>query len=400
MALGGKMKPQTILFIFFALLLAACTAQPTPQVTVEATATPQPTATATLTPTASVTPTPAETKLTAESFADASRFFQNDDGTYSLIENGTPNPDFKFDRENEAVRFVVDGVELVQPLQAYEVKDGVKYVGIFRYESGVFVPERGYSAAEALAGVVPERAVWIDAGKEAQGVEAMFEARDWLMENTPGYTPADEFKGLAITLNFETFENFDPRPEKWSFVNASTIAAHDGKYRLLPKASDDAVKYSDGSISSVVYDSESSLDYAKPMQPALDVGWIPVNIIGADGAVQELSWQIPVVAMDTDGSIIVGSALVRNSDIPKMRKLLSRENRGKLTFNISTKAVKDPYAIDDQMLVSLASEINSGFCRTVGCPDKNELRYIYKLPDIFERLIITLTTKKENLSGS
>ncbi|CAG1014407.1 hypothetical protein ANAEL_04971 [Anaerolineales bacterium] len=154
------MKPQTILFIFFALLLAACAAQPATQVTVEATATPQPTATmtATVIPTASATPTPAETKLTAETIGSKMSvgkwsFVDNANGNVELMLNGAP-VGVEAWQDKLGVNVTYDGEQYAFANQDVILKpDGTGRIGRFEVNaSGELTPIPGCTAAELLAG--------------------------------------------------------------------------------------------------------------------------------------------------------------------------------------------------------------------------------------------------------
>ncbi len=143
-------------------LLAACAAQPTPQVTVtpasRVTVTLTPTATVTTIPTASVTPTPAETTLTAETMVAGTSI-----GKWSFVENANGNLELMVNGAGMGVEAWTDklGVNITYNGETYAIAaqdvllkpDGTGRIGRFEVNKNFeLIPIPGNTAVEWLEG--------------------------------------------------------------------------------------------------------------------------------------------------------------------------------------------------------------------------------------------------------
>lgn len=317
-------------------------------------------------------------------------FVENEDGSYSIKDSqGNVNPDIKFFKDG-TVDLTYNSIKYTVAFEATKINsNGEGIYSLWNYENGVVTMAPGYTAEQVKAGELEksENELVIRRGKaesdndfQKRLTEMVFAARDLYMDHTEGYQKASEFADISITVNSKTIDNFDPRPAKWAFVNKSTIDIYKGQFAFYPQSAEEGV----------VYEDDATLEYARPMQVALGAGWFRVKIINSDGATQAPIIHVPVVAMDTNGSVVNSSAFLRQSDLPRIAHLLTREERGKLWFRLHTQAYKDPYSVDDLELAAFEAEVNSGFCQAVRCPNKNEELYIFKLPKEFSALIFTL----------
>ena len=313
------------------------------------------------------------------------------DGSYQQIktQEGTVISEVKVFNDgvvNLAYKFAGSTKDLYIAPQAISSKDNKLTVGLWDYENGAWSQTRSLTAAEVATGVEDNHKLVVVLGSEREQamIDTIFMARDLAMARSATYNPADEFKNISVMVNFKTIDNFDPRPAKWSMVNWSLSSAFNGIVVFMPVSSSNEI----------VYEDNSRLEYAGPKQLGLGPGYFKMEIQNKDGAVQPPIIHLPVIVMDTDGSLKNLSALIRQSDLPKITHLLTRQDRGKLWTWLHTTAHITEYAIDDQELVAFEVKVNrSRFCNVVDCMGANQMTTIYLLPAELSNTFFTVSVK-------
>ncbi|MFZ5818450.1 MAG: hypothetical protein ACOYYJ_00990 [Chloroflexota bacterium] len=216
-------------------------------------------------------------------------------------------------------------------------------------------------------------------------------------EKTELYDPASEFEGISITVNETTIDNFDNTPEEWQLADMKNTTIP-GRFWISPRSK----------ISGVVYDDDSTLAYARPMQVALGKGWVPFwrRLNGKE----EMDVLVPVVAKDTDGSIKIFHSILRETDIPKIAHLLNRNERGKIwTGWLYTALNETGNEVGGKELLGFSIRANQQFWQTfkasmvtdeqIDFIDPNKTKAIITVPVLpagLEQAVLVIKVRPEN----
>ena len=335
------------------------------------------------------------TSLTIENL-DAKKW-----GDYSLIENpdgyyemkdvqGNLIPKVKLFRDG-TVDLTYSSKKLAVAFQAISVgAEGQLALGLWDFKNGEWSMAPGYTAEDVRAGEFADdyhKLVVIRGNDEIQKklTDTIFMARDLYMNNTEGYRPESEFEGITVTYNNKTVENFDVRPKKWQMNNFSRnwkALGKNGAYRFQPFSQNNEV----------VYDDRSTLAYARPMQVGLGAGWFRVDIYN-EGKLSQTAYHAPIVAMNTDGSLIQGSALIDKDNLPNAISLLNRNDRGKLRIFLFSKTIAQMPSLifSNTQLMSFTSEINNkNYVDIIGVPELDTDYPLRSFPKEFSKALLTL----------
>lgn len=323
-------------------------------------------------------------------------------GSYSIIENtdgyyemkdsqGNLIPDVKLFSDSTA-ELKYDSKKLTVAFEAITIgPDGQLAFGLWDYQNDKWTMAPGHSAEDIRSGEYANdfhKLVVVRGNDEIESrlTDTIFMARDLYMNNTQGYRPASEFEGITVTYNFKTVENFDVRPKEWQMNNFSRnwkALGKNGAYRFQPFSQNNEV----------VYDDRSTLSYARPMQVGLlGPGWFKVDIYNK-GELSQSAYHAPIVAMNTDRSLIHGSALIDKDNLSNVIPLLNRDDRGKLRiFLFSKTIVPMPSLIfSNTELMSFTSSINhANYVDIVGVPELDTDYPLQSFPKEFSKTLLTL----------
>lgn len=372
----------TLLLVLMIMVTACSSAMNQPSITATPvptnTVTPPPTDTPlpTATPTETVTPTPTS-KFPAGPLRELEKSLGieyalaiSKSGNYYTAQdnNGNTIPDVKFFEDSTAeLTYEHRGIKhtLVIAFQAIAAKDDGIEFGLWKYSNGEYNFETHPAPKDAIEPQSWRKLVILRGHpKEQAMIDTVFAARDMSLR-TDNYNPKDEFKGIAVTYNFKTVDDFDVRPQAWEFVNWSRQFTHkpDGRgveivFRFIPIYPNNKVVVNDG----------GSQACARPMQVALGAGWYAIEIHNKDGTLQSPIVHVPIVAMNADRSIIYLSTLVRREHLERISPLLDKEDRGEMFIWLFRSLVKDTWIVTDPELMLFMTEVNRDFFDTVRVP--------------------------------
>ena len=372
-------------FVFFMMLYGCATSTPTanmpdnenamPLVTPTtppsetpgpptATITPEPT----LTPTETLVPTITEPAL-AELQSKLGNFtlVSSEDGTYYQLKDtaGKIIPEIKSYKDgtaNLSYKFAGGTKDLWIAFQAMSAKDDKLIVGLWDYENGEWSRTKTDPAPKTPEDTKNFHTLTIVLSheREQQLIDTIFAARDMAMTKSETYNPQSEFEGITVTYNGKTIENFDVRPKEWWIQNWSRAAK--GAYRFKAISPNNEI----------VYDDLSRLAYARPMQVALGSGWFNLKIYNPDGTPQPPTMHVPIIAMNSDRSLIDISGIDRNSDIPKIIPSLTKSNRGNSYFWLLSQNYTGHNKRWDDDFLNLIVKVNRSFFEKVKMPEVDE----------------------------
>lgn len=351
------------IILLFTLLLTACARATTTPTQIPATKTPTSTQTPapTETPTQTATPEP-PTNPSVENIKIGRwgeyTFTYNPSGYYETKDaQGNIVPDVKFFEDGTA-ELSYGEKDLVVADQVITLeKGGGLIVGLWEYKDGQWGMET-YKAPNSEEETKNWRTLAIIKGheKEQAMINTIFLARDVAMVKSETFDPADEFKNISITVNFKTFDNFDVRPKNWEYhrhgygdgkINPNWV----GVFSFEPNSRSNEVVYENG----------STLEYARPIQASLNIGWFNIEIYGKDGNSQPAIIHVPTVAMNSDGSLVFLSTIMRQGDVHRIKPLLTKDDRGKLWFYLCSIPIKSNYILADQQLIAFTVDVNRSY---------------------------------------
>jgi hypothetical protein len=245
------------------------------------------------------------------------------DGYYEILDQSGQAIEGVKVFEDGRSELIVEGLDtpLIQPIKVinYHNQYGLVW-GARNLEAGVWSAPHSLSADETVNGVA-DYPFMLGADEDSDFAQEMrataLAEHGRSMEKTESYDPASEFEGISITVNGTTIENFDNTPREWELSNMKNTSVPN-RFQISPNSK----------MAGVVYEDDSSLAYAQPIQVALGKGWIPFwrRLNG----VEEMDVLVPVVAKDTDGSIKTYHSILRETDLPRIAHLLNRDERGKI----------------------------------------------------------------------
>ncbi len=287
------MRPQTALFILFALLLAACgSATPAPQVTVisEMTVTSIPTATVTLTPSATATATPdapAEVDLSMIEgmvFDQGSYIYTDKSGKKWIFGEGSSVV------ENEdSVTVGYAKIDLATKLVTPAVVD---------------VPRTMSEVYELPTMVITEGSPNED--------EMWQTVRDIVMSELSGsdkFDPKVVFEGIKVDDYLVKTPTVDVTPNKWVIENFP-----DEKYQFVSLIPSSPARLRDGAYDDSFYYKHSN---ARPLKVVSKAGLVRIVVHRGGGSDMDVI-ALPVLAVNPDKTLVKGVALTQTDELNTM----------------------------------------------------------------------------------
>jgi hypothetical protein len=355
------------------LVTATTTPSETP-VAPTATIPPEPT----LIPTETIIPTFAEPAL-AELQSKLGNFtlVSSEDGTYYQLKDtaGKIIPEIKSYKDgtaNLSYKFAGGTKDLWIAFQAINTNNDKLTVGLWDYENGAWSQTQTDPAPKNPEDTKNFHTLTILLGheREQQLIDTIFAARDMAMTKSETYDPQSEFEGITVTYNGKTVENFDVRPREWQIINWSRAAKGAYRFKAISPSNE------------IIYDDLSRLAYARPMQVALGSGWFNLEIYNPDGSLQPPAVHVPIIAMNTDRSLVDLSTSLRQGSLNKIVHSFTKDKRGGFAFWI-TKLPLDPrqYEKLDNELCAFIVQENQSFFEKVKMPKMDEHWPLTSLPE-------------------
>jgi hypothetical protein len=352
-----------------------------------------PTETPTIVPTETLVPTFAEPAL-AELQSKLGKYtlVASEDGTYYQLKDTAGNiiPEIKSYKDgtaNLSYAFAGGTKDLWIAFQAINTTNDTLTVGLWDYENGAWSQTQTDPAPKTPEDTKNFHTLTILLGheREQQLIDTVFAARDMAMTESKTYNPKSEFEGITVTYNGKTIENFDVRPREWWIQNWTRAAK--GAYRFKAISPNNEIGYDD----------LSSLAYARPIQVALGSGWFNLEIHNPDGSLQPPVVHVPIIAMNTDRSLIDISGLRLQSRMDTMIPLLNKDKRGRFFFwllsqNYSkSSGLKKP----DEELINFIVKVNQSFFEKVKMPEVGEHWTLTSLPEEVDQVLIPIYPREK-----
>jgi len=319
-------------------------------------------------------------------------FIENPDGYYEMKDfQGNLIPEVKLFGDGTA-ELTYSSKKLAVAFQAISIgTEDQLALGLWDFKNGEWTMAPGHTAEDVRSGEYASdshKLVVIRGNEviEKKLTDTIFTARDLYMNNTEGYRPESEFEDISVTVNFKTIDNFDVRPKEWMMQNFSRnfkVFGKTGVYRFSPSSTSNEVVYKDG----------STLSYARPIQVELGNGWFRVERYDASNNLKDSLVHVPVVSMNTDRSINNMSALIKESDLPRLIPLLNKEDRGGIDIWLFSKTVAQmPAAIlaDTELMDFTAGINNSNFFDVIDEPKLDTQLTLKSLPKESSEAFLTL----------
>ena len=124
------------------------------------------------------------------------------------------------------------------------------------------------------------------------------------------------------------------------------------------------------------------------MQVALGSGWFNLDIYSADGTIQLPAVHIPIIAMNTDRSLISLSSVLRTGRIDAIAPSLTKEGRGKSFIWILKQPIEPKADGVDRQLTSLMAKVNAKYFEDVDMPELDEDWPLKSLPAELKQTIL------------
>jgi len=287
------MKPQTALFILFALLLAACgSVAPTPQGTVisEMTVPSTPTATVTLTPTSTATAIPT---VPAEFDFATIEGMTHVDGAYIYTDGQGEKWTF-----GEGIGAKEDGGNIT--IGAVKIDLATKLVTPVVAD----VPRTMAEVNELPAMVITEG---------SPNEEAMWQTvRDIVFSELAGsekFDPKVVFEGIKVDDYLVKTPTVDVTPNKWVIENFP-----DEKYQFVSLIPSSPARLRDGAYDDSFYYKHSN---ARPLKVVSKAGLVRIVVHRGGGSDMDVI-ALPVLAVNPDKTLVKGVALTQTDELNTM----------------------------------------------------------------------------------